>query len=55
MKTYKKSKIAYLFFLIIMMSIAAYDQLMPQQEQVQIVLKNQPQSYFSSEMIATNQ
>lgn len=54
MKTYKKSKIAYLSFLIIMMSIAAYDQLRPQQKQVQIVLKNQSQDSFSFKMIATN-
>ncbi len=54
MKAYKKSKVAYLFFLIIMLGIATYDQLRPRQEQVQIVLKHQPQAMQYKEMIAKN-
>ncbi len=52
MKSYKKSKVAYLFFLISMLGIATYDQFRPRQEQVQIVLENKPQELFSTEMIA---
>ncbi len=53
MKSYKKSKVAYLFFLILTLGIAIYDQLQPRPEQVQIVLENDPQIRFHSEMIAT--
>lgn len=51
-KSYKKSKVAYLFFLVIMLGIATYDQFKPRQEQVQIVLENKPQALFPTELIA---
>ena len=51
-KSYKKSKIAYLFFLGFMLGIAAYDQFKPRQEHVQIVLENKPQALYSTALIA---
>jgi len=52
MKSYKKSKKAYLFFLLITLGVATYDQLRPRPEHVQIVLENEPKGEFFLDFIA---